>query len=202
MISDYEYKDIFWYKLRSINLYIYFIIIVNFFRFKLKKIILKGKVSVNKVEQISLFTSIKMARGSKLKLGRNVIISKYGDLFVGPQGNLEIDERVYFNKGIFISCQNHVHIGEGCQFGPDVKIIDNNHKFSKEKGVSTIEHTYGEIIIGENSWVGSNVILLKNSKIGKHCVIGAGCVINEEIPDYSIVTLDSKNIVINSIREK
>lgn len=183
-------------------MYLYFEIILNFLRFKLKKILLRSQIDVDKIEQISLLTKVRTMTGSKLKLGNNVIISKNGDLFVGSSGNLQIDDRVFFNRGIFISCQNKICIEKNCQFGPDVKIIDNNHKFSKGKGVSTTEHTYGEIIIGENSWVGSNVVLLKNCKIGKHCVIGAGCVINEEIPDYSIVTLDSKNIVINSIREK
>ena len=121
--------------------------------------------------------------------------------FIGTNGSLQIDDKVYFNKGVFISCQNKIHIEKNCQFGPDVKIIDNNHKFSRSKGVSTSEHTYGEITIGENSWIGANAVLLKKAKIGKNCVIGAGCVINQEIPDYSIVTLDSKNIVVESMRD-
>ena len=140
-------------------------------------------------------------RGCKLRLGKNVIVSRSGDIFIGTNGSLQIDDKVYFNKGVFISCQNKIHIEKNCQFGPDVKIIDNNHKFSRNKGVSTSEHTYGEITIGENSWIGANAVLLKKAKIGKNCVIGAGCVINQEIPDYSIVTLDSKNIVVESMRD-
>ena len=140
-------------------------------------------------------------KNAKLKLGKNVIVSKLGDIFIGTNGSLQIDDKVYFNKGVFISCQNKIHIEKNCQFGPDVKIIDNNHKFSRSKGVSTSEHTYGEITIGENSWIGANAVLLKKAKIGKNCVIGAGCVINQEIPDYSIVTLDLKNIVVESMRD-
>lgn len=158
-------------------------------------------MKVNLIERISLLTQIKIFKESKLQLGRNICIEKNGYVFIGTNGSLQIDDKVYFNKGVFISCQNKIHIEKNCQFGPDVKIIDNNHKFSRSKGVSTSEHTYGEITIGENSWIGANAVLLKKAKIGKNCVIGAGCVINQEIPDYSIVTLDSKNIVVESMRD-
>ena len=182
-------------------MFIYFQVGINFLRFKIKKIISKCKIKVDIIEQISLLTRVKLMKNSKLKIGKNVIVSRLGDIFIGTNGSLQIDDKVYFNKGVFISCQNKIHIEKNCQFGPDVKIIDNNHKFSRSKGVSTSEYTYGEITIGENSWIGANAVLLKKAKIGKNCVIGAGCVINQEIPDYSIVTLDSKNIVVESMRD-
>ena len=180
---------------------IYFQVGINFLRFKIKKILSKHQIKVDAIEQISLLTRVKLVKNAKLKLGKNVIVSKLGDIFIGTNGSLQIDDKVYFNKGVFISCQNKIHIEKNCQFGPDVKIIDNNHKFSRSKGVSTSEHTYGGITIGENSWIGANAVLIEKAKIGKNCVIGAGCVINQEIPDYSIVTLDSKNIVVESMRD-
>lgn len=180
----------------------YIEVIWNFIRFNLKKIFLRKNIKFCKIQTISLNTKIKMIGNAKLCLGYNTCISEYGSIFVGNNGSLYIGDRVYFNKGAFISCQNKIHIEKNCQFGPDIKIIDNNHKFSREDGVSTTEHTYGEIFIGESSWIGANVVLLKNAKIGKKCVIGAGCVINQEIPDNSIVTLDKNNIIIDQIREK
>ena len=46
------------------------------------------------------------------------------------------------------------------------------------------------------------MVILKNAHIGKKCVIGAGCIINENIPDNSIVTLNQNNIVIKPIEER
>lgn len=176
----------------------YIIVILNYLRFSIKKI--NKNIDFKPKQRISLKTSIRVAKGGKLCLGNHTRISEYGDVFIGERGDLCIEDKVYFNRGAFISCQNKIHIEKNCQFGPDVKIIDNNHRFSKEEGVSVIDHSYGEIFIGESSWIGSNVVLLKNAKIGKKCVIGAGCVINQEIPDNSIVTLDKNNIVIDKIR--
>ncbi|WP_455537606.1 acyltransferase [Terrisporobacter sp.] len=178
----------------------YIIVFLNYIRFNIKKI--KKDIDYKPIQTISLKTRMKLSYGGRLYLGHNTCISKYGDIFIGKKGDLYIGDRVYFNRGAFISCQNKVHIEKNCQFGPDVKIIDNNHKFSKQEGVSTTEHSYGEIFIGESSWIGANAVLLKNANIGKRCVIGAGCVINQEIPDNSIVTLHKNNIVIDKIREK
>ncbi len=71
-------------------------------------------------------------------------------------------------------------------FGPGVKIFDNNHRFSKEHGVST-ELSTAPISIGDNCWLASDVIVLKGSTIGDNCVIGAGCVISGDIPAGSVV---------------
>ncbi|MDO4550102.1 MAG: acyltransferase [Planctomycetia bacterium] len=43
---------------------------------------------------------------------------------------------------------------------------------------------YPRIIIGEDSWVGERATVLAN--IGKHCIIGAGSLVVEPIPDYAI----------------
>lgn len=180
----------------------YLLIFINYIRFNIKKITSQSKVSVSRIQRVGLSTKLTLVKGSRFSLGHNVCISESGSVFVGENGNLDIKEKVYFNRNVFISCQNKITIEANCLFGPDVKIIDNNHKFCKSDGVSITNHSVGEIYIGEKSWIGANVVLLKNAYIGKRCVIGAGCVINEKIPDNSIVTLDSKSILIKPIEER
>ena len=43
------------------------------------------------------------------------------------------------------------------------------------------------INIGNNCWIGSNVIILKGVTIGNHCIIGANCVIFEDVEDNSVL---------------
>ena len=43
------------------------------------------------------------------------------------------------------------------------------------------------IKIGNNVWIGGNVILLGGISIGNNCVIGAGSLITKNIPDDCIV---------------
>jgi virginiamycin A acetyltransferase len=45
-----------------------------------------------------------------------------------------------------------------------------------------------EVKVGENVWVGMNLIILKDSRIGGNLVIGLGSVVCGEIPAYYIAT--------------
>ena len=48
----------------------------------------------------------------------------------------------------------------------------------------------GNIVIENNSWIGANVTILRDTHIGEGCVIGAGAVIRGNIPPHSLVTAD------------
>lgn len=45
----------------------------------------------------------------------------------------------------------------------------------------------GEVYIGNNCWIGSNVVILKGTYIGDNCVIGAGAVISGIVNDGTLV---------------
>ena len=44
---------------------------------------------------------------------------------------------------------------------------------------------FTKIIIGEDSWIGNGSLIMAN--IGRHCIVGAGSVVIDDIEDYSIV---------------
>lgn len=57
-----------------------------------------------------------------------------------------------------------------------------------------------EIVVGNNVFIGMNVILLPGTTIGNHVIVGAGSVLRGNIPDYSIVTGNPAQVV-GDIRE-
>ena len=48
------------------------------------------------------------------------------------------------------------------------------------------------IKIGHDCWIGSNVVILKGVTIGDNVIVGAGCIIKEDIPNNMIVRGDIK----------
>lgn len=78
-------------------------------------------------------------------------------------------------------------------FGPGVKIFDNNHRFIKSEGVRS-DLNIGNINIGDNCWIASDVIILKGADIGNNCVIGAGCIVDRKIPDNTIVRVSQSQL--------
>lgn len=45
---------------------------------------------------------------------------------------------------------------------------------------------YGNIIIGDNVFIGARSIIMPNVHIGNNCIIGAGSVVTKNVPDNSV----------------
>ena len=138
------------------------------------------------VERISPRATVRLFGKGRVKIGYNIELSPSVNIQVHGNGFLSIGDRVYMNRGCMVSCHGKVNIGDGCMFGPGVKIFDNNHRFGRLSGVTT-DLNIGTVTVGRNCWIASDVILLKGAQIGDNSVIGAGCIINSSIPSNSIV---------------
>ena len=136
---------------------------------------------------------LRLSSGARVTLGDRVESDGRVYITAAYAGQLNIGSGVYFNDGAVISCLGKINIGENTLFGPGVKIFDNNHRFSREEGVSRVCDA-GCITVGRNCWIASDVVLLKGTEIGDNCVIGAGCVIRGKVPAGSLVTRSGDQI--------
>ena len=48
-------------------------------------------------------------------------------------------------------------------------------------------YSRGEIVVGENSWIGAGAIILDGVKLGKGVIVGAGAVVTKNAPDYAVL---------------
>ena len=163
-----------------------FLIIYNVCRIVLNKLVQWGQFDVHWLQRVSPLCALKVFQCGTIRVKRNCEFAAYCDFEVHGEGVLEIGEGTYFNRYCMISAHERVTVGKHCMFGPGVKIFDNNHRYSPDTGVSSVLKT-APISIGDNSWVCSDVIILKGTRIGKNCVVGAGCIVRGEIPDGSVV---------------
>lgn len=177
----------------------YLLVIFNYVRMILLQWRCVCDCSIERIQLLSWKIKIHLKKNARVSFGTKIISEGAGSIFVDENAELKIGAHVYFNEGIIISSKKKVVIGDSSVFGPDVKIYDNNHKFSREFGVSATEYSADEVIIGKNCWIGANVIILKNTHVGDNCVIAAGSVIQGEIPESSIVKQD-RTLVITPMR--
>ncbi|MDR0920956.1 MAG: acyltransferase [Lactobacillales bacterium] len=104
------------------------------------------------------------------------------------RGQVIFGRNVFFNNDCSIHSVGKINIGNDCIFGENVKIYDHNHIFkSKLEPIRIQGLSHGNVEIGNNVWVGTNVVILSGSKIGSNVVVGAGNIISGIIPDNSIV---------------
>ena len=99
---------------------------------------------------------------------------------------------IFWGQFIKISI-NRIKIGEGVLTGKFVTITDNSHGNPNDESESNISpvirtvYSKGQVIIGNNVWIGDKATILPNVKIGDGCAIGANSVVTKDIPAYSIV---------------
>ncbi len=94
----------------------------------------------------------------------------------------------YSEMGTRSMIQANVHLGDYVIMGPDVKIYSRNHKYdSLEIPIAKQGKNYYETFVGNDVWIGANVVITAGCKVGNHCIIAAGAVVTKDIPDYAIV---------------
>lgn len=108
---------------------------------------------------------------------------------LGKQSELVIGDRVALNSNVMINADNggKIVIGNCVIVGPNVVLRASNHSFhKKEIPIREQDHEAGIIIIEDDVWLGSGVVVLPNVRIGRGSVIGAGSVVTKDIPPFSV----------------
>ncbi len=81
--------------------------------------------------------------------------------------------------------------------GPEVLIYTQNHDFSRTDITMDQQGWADEkpVVIEDDVWIGSRVIILPGVTIGKGSVIGASAVVTKSVPPYSVVAGNPAKIV-------
>ena len=99
-------------------------------------------------------------------------------------GNIEIGSDTYINSySHIVSGPNTlITIGEGCAISYNVHIrgrMHNPHNIN--------EIVEGDIIIGDNVWIGANAVIREGITIGDNAIIGANSVVTHDVPLNHVV---------------
>ncbi|KAJ3939803.1 uncharacterized protein N0V96_009788 [Colletotrichum fioriniae] len=94
-----------------------------------------------------------------------------------------IGKDVYVEPSLQVDYGCNITIGD--RFYANFNLITATHETALQSRRDNIE--YAEpITIGDDCWIGANVTVLPGVNIGKGCTIGAGALVNRDIPDYSV----------------
>lgn len=117
------------------------------------------------------------------KVGKNAYIEPPFRCDYGS--NIEIGDDFYANYNCIVLDVAKVTIGNNVMLAPNVAIYTAGHPIHPDSRKSGYE--YGiPITIGNNVWIGGNVVVNPGVNIGHNAVIGAGSVVTRDIPDNAI----------------
>ena len=127
---------------------------------------------------------------SNIVIGKNFSMGRFCKIYAQDSlSSIFIGDRVSFNDNVMVNADNggKIIIGNGCMFGPNTVLRASNHIFSStDKFFRDQGYDASIISIGDNVWLGSNVVVLPNVSIGDNVVIGAGSIVTKDIPSCCV----------------
>ena len=117
------------------------------------------------------------------KIGENFLIEQP---FMCDYGyNIEIGDNFYSNHNLIILDAAKVIIGDNVFIAPNCGIYTAHHPIDVIERNRGLEYA-SPVKIGNNVWIGGNVIILPGVTIGDNCTIGAGSIVTKDIPENSV----------------
>lgn len=119
-------------------------------------------------------------------MGRNVTIM--GNCMIYSPHGIEIGDYTSINHHSIISGQGGLRIGKYVMIGSNVHILTSLHGFKKRDVPMRFQAIeYGKVVIEDDVWIGTNVVIMPGVTIGKGAIIGANAVVTKDVETYSIV---------------
>lgn len=96
-----------------------------------------------------------------------------------------LGENVFMNYDCIMLDGGYIRIGKHTLVGPHCQFYTPQHPMDYVERREEKETAY-PITIGEDCWLGGNVVVCPGVTIGNRCIIAAGSVVTKDIPDDSL----------------
>jgi acetyltransferase-like isoleucine patch superfamily enzyme len=120
-----------------------------------------------------------------ITLNDNVTIGPRSEII--PYAKVAVGEDTQLGGHFSLIAGGEIQIGKNVLFGPGCSIFSFSHNYQDPHRPIMEQGTSSKgITIGDDVWLGANVVVLDGVTIGKGSVIGAGAVVTKDIPPYSV----------------
>ncbi len=128
--------------------------------------------------------------GGPVRLGNRVSLLRDTIIETGQGGSVTIGDDAYIHPRCQINAYlTSVQIGRGVMLAANCALYPHNHGVMPGQPIRKQPlETKGPIIIGDDAWLGTGVVVLGGVRIGHGAVIGAGAVVTHDIPNGAIAT--------------
>ena len=113
--------------------------------------------------------------------------------------NIHLGKNFYSNHNLVILDANKVEFGNNVFIGPNCGFYTSGHPLDYKTRNKGLEYAK-PIKVGNNVWFGGNVCVLPGVTIGDNVVIGAGSVVNKDIPS-NVIAVGNPCKVVKEILE-
>lgn len=130
---------------------------------------------------------------NRFEIGEQTTIEDFTTINNGA-GPVLLGDRVRIGIGSVVI--GPVTMKSGSGLGQHVFVSGFNHGYADGERNSSVQPLVKkEVVIGEDSHIGANSVVVAGVHIGKRCQIGAGSVVTKDIPDYSVAVGNPARII-------
>lgn len=132
--------------------------------------------------------ALEMLRDGRLEIGPQVFLEPGVWITGGPDAHIVLGEGTFLNLGVMVAASHRVEIGAHCMIANGCLVTDSAHRYD-DPDVPVPWQGFtskGPAVIGDNCWLGANVVVTSGVTIGERCVIGANSVVTRDVPAFSV----------------
>lgn len=116
-------------------------------------------------------------------VGEDVVLTP--PFYCDHGSKITFGDHFYANTGLLILDENNVTFGNRVFLGPHVSIYTAGHSIDAAVRATGLEYAK-PVHIGNDVWIGGNVVINPGVTIGDDVVIGSGSVVTKDIPGHSV----------------
>ena len=144
-------------------------------------------INIQLGENISVgrMVTVRTTDGGSIILEDGVSLDNFVNLYA-QCGRLVVGKNSYIGIGCHLIATDSVRIGKHCLVAAYSIIRDADHGMEQGMLISEQQQCSSPILIGDDVWLGSHVVVTAGCTIGTGAVIGANAVVTKEIPSLNI----------------
>ena len=147
-----------------------------------------------------IFRAMCRTAGHALQIGPGVVVKhpetmELGDaVFIGAQsmiqgrfdGTCRIGNHVWIGPQSYFDARNLI-LEDYVGWGPGAKVLGSSHTGDPiDVPIIATELSIKPVVIGYGADIGTNATILPGVHVGAHSMVGAGAVVNVDVPEYAV----------------
>jgi acetyltransferase-like isoleucine patch superfamily enzyme len=142
------------------------------------------------------FLHFRSRRSRAVRIGNSSGVYDGSFFDLGPHGSVEIGNYCTL-VGVIMATDGDIRIGDYCFLAHEVVIADAAvaipWRDTSPSDGSAVAFTC--VTLGDNVWVGAGAVLLRGARLGRDSIVGAGAVVDFEVPPGGIVAGNPARLV-------
>jgi acetyltransferase-like isoleucine patch superfamily enzyme len=127
-------------------------------------------------------------RQGRLEIGSGALLEPGVWITMPGDAKVRIGAGTFLNQGVMVAAEQLVEIGDHCMLANGCFVTDSSHRYDDPERPVPWQGftTKGPTRIGDNCWLGANVVVTSGVTIGERCVIGANSVVTKDVEPFSV----------------